>query len=186
MTIERAPKNLAGRVMSAALFVLASGLFVFVLWRTVGPRAPRGEWREEYHGIQLGDLSLSGREPDSGGLRHPAVIYFHDAECRPCEVASERFGQHLVHRVDTDSAGGTSYYIIEKPGSFVPDSAEQKYPPPVEVYVVVGSNPSLAFVRDFPMFAATDSAGQVMKVYVGIPDREVFDQLEAGMRPVEP
>lgn len=182
MTDEDAGRGQPGGIVSGVLFVAAVGLFAFVLWRTVGPTSSRGEWRTVSPDVRLEDLRLSGPGAKPGQVDHPALLYFHDPECEPCRSASRRFRQRLQRRTTKSPAvpvtDPTSYYVIGTPDTFVPDSAVSEYPGPVEVYVPVGSNPALGFVRDFPMFVATDSTGRVAKAYIGIPDREVFDRLE--------
>lgn len=174
------PRNRAGAVLSGMFFLLAAGLFTFVLWNTVGPGASHGEWRSVSDEIRLGDLRLSGPDDRSGDVEHPALIYFHDPECSPCRPASQRFRERVANGSTEAGAAERSYYVIGKPGAFAPDSAVTEFPPPVEVFVPVGSNPSLGFVRDLPMFVATDSTGRVAEAYVGTPDSDVFERLESA------
>lgn len=165
-------------ILSRLVFVLAAGLFAFVAWRTFGPGAAHGEWRSVSRQIQLDDLRVTGPSARGGHLHHPALIYFHDPGCRPCRTASERFRARLDRAGDDEPCGGAmACYVIGKPGAFVPDSAVTDYLGTVEVLVPQGPNPSLGFVGDLPMFAATDAAGRVTRAYVGIPDDDVFDRL---------
>lgn len=112
-------------------------------------------------------------------MRHPALIYFHDPECRPCGSASASFGKFVEADADS-SRDRTNYYVLVKPGTA--DTAliaelDRRFPPPVQPYLIRGFNRSLGFVRDVPLFVATEGSARIRAAFVGLPDREVFDRL---------
>lgn len=154
--------------------------FAFTLWQRFGTDSARGEWRGGIRGQEISGLTLSGPGGSIGAVRHPALVYFHDPECQPCSSASTRFRNFVEEASDPGAADARGYYVLIKPGSADTTTIaelDRRYPAAVETYLVRGFNRSLAFVRDVPMFVATDASARVRDAFVGIPDRSVFKRL---------
>ena len=131
-----------------------------------------GDWQDESRGFRFANVTLTDPDAHAVTLQHPAVIYFFKEECSPCSDARTRLNA-FVHR---SVGAGLAVYAITNDSTILRRD-EARFGPGIRVARLTKANALLRFFRYIPALVRTDSAGRVLRTYVGIPKGPVFNEV---------
>ena len=165
------------KLFSWAILAGSAALFVVVLWtRVVSP--PKGAWRADARGWEVGEVPLIGADGRRLAVTHPAALYFFADRCRFCPPASEAVSAYVAR----SGTGGLPVFAITNDSAFAPASA--RFAPPIRAARLAGGAAGLSFVTEIPMLVVTDERGRIREAYTGVASEQVLRTLflrrEAG------
>lgn len=164
--------------LSWVMFGVSAAVLGMVVLALFGGGSSEGRWRESIEGDEVRELPLEDLAGRAVKLRHPALLYFFDRQCRFCPAASERLNTYL-------SAHGTSalpVYAITNDWNFTADEA-RKFAPGVQVVRLTHTVRNLDFVTEIPLLVRTDDTGVIRGAFVGVPrDSSVMARLGGPRR----
>jgi len=148
------------------------GLVALLLasWYEFGRVSVRGEWRVTHVGDSLSVTHLTSTGDSTVMVKHPALLFLFDTDCRYCRPARAR----IVKYLRTHHSRIVHLYGITRDLQFVKN---QPTDGPLPYYSTAGPNSGLTFVTEVPAFVRTGVQGHVLREYVGIPSADVLDSL---------
>lgn len=152
-------------------FLAASAGLCFAIWvRVIDP--PEGAWVPEARGAVV--EPFQGRDTVYAlvDVRHPALLYFWEANCRFCTPATES----LRAFVERTGSGGVAVVALTR-DTLVDIDRLRAFGPGIDALRVEGGVPSLGFVTNVPMLVRTRPDGKVESAYVGNPTEAVLRRM---------
>lgn len=138
------------------------------VWQHVA--GPTGRWDDRWVGRVIGPVVMEDPHGARTEMNHPAIILVHSEDCRYCRPAASAFWAAAPEECST-----IRYFLITA-DSIAPQTPQQN-PGCGGAFRVPTPAPALGFIDQVPTTMATNAAGELKAVFVGIPDSDVFGAL---------
>lgn len=168
--MSREGSRSSGRAVQLVVFGVAASLFVAAAVYVFG-QDHSGAWQAGPVGTPLTDLPVVDAAGTAVSVEHPALIYVYASDCRYCTPMEERLARFFSRH----GAPVSLYALAPARDTGRAGAVRQTF----QQIQLTRGEPRLSFVQRVPYLVRTDTAGEVIKAYVGLAEPDVLREMSA-------